>query len=170
MQIDWIRVWGRPLPLGRRAAAQPLERFSERHDAVYAGVAPRLRNHVVRDSRYLNWRYVESPRAYRLFEATGGGFGVVGFTKRRGVKLGLVMELVAEPGDVPALVRGAFAAARGCVVLLAVPSPTLPRARLARHGFLPTPYRLDFIGKGLAEPLDPRPQAWSVSFGDTDYF
>jgi hypothetical protein len=51
-----------------------------------------------------------------------------------------------------------------------VPSPTLPRARLARHGFVPTPYKLDFMGRGLAEPLDARPRAWSVSFGDTDFF
>jgi GNAT superfamily N-acetyltransferase len=171
-QIDRTRVWARALPLGigRRASVQPLERFGERHDAVYVGVSPRLRNHVVRDSRYLNWRYVESPRRYGLFEATGGGFAVVGFAKRRGVRLGLVMDLVAEPDDASALIRGALTAARGSVALLAVPSPTLPRARLARHGFVPTAYRLDFMGKGLAAPLDARAKAWSVSLGDTDFF
>jgi GNAT superfamily N-acetyltransferase len=169
-QIDRTRVWAKPLPIGRRTGTQPVERFAERHDAAYAVVAPRLRNHVVRDSRYLNWRYVDSPRRYRLLEAESGGFAVVGFTKRRGITLGLVMELVSEPADAAALVRGSVAAARGSAALLAVPSPSLPRARLARHGFVPTPYRLDFMGKGLAEPLDARPKAWSFSFGDTDFF
>lgn len=169
-QIDWTRAWARALPLGLRGGTRPLERFGERHDEVYASVAPRLRAHVVRDSRYLNWRYVESPRRYRLLEAPGGGFAAVGFTRRGGLPLALVMDLVGEAGDVNALVRGALAAARGCVALLVVPTPILTRARLARHGFVPTPYRLDFMGRGLAEPLDTRPEAWSFSFGDMDFF
>ena len=80
------------------------------------------------------------------------------------------MELVARDEDVSMLLRGALAAARGSAALLAVPSPVLPRARLLGHGFLPTTYRLDFMGKGLAQPLDARSEAWTVSFGDTDFF
>jgi hypothetical protein len=68
------------------------------------------------------------------------------------------------------LLRAALAAARGAVALLAVPTPVLTRARLLRHGFVPTQYRLDLIGKGLAEPLEERPEAWTVSLGDTDYY
>jgi hypothetical protein len=124
----------------------------------------------VRDSRYLNWRYVDSPREYRLLEVDGGSFAVVGYTRKRGLRLALLMELVARNEDRGALLRGALAAARGSAALLAVPSPVLPRARLLRHGFLPTTYRLDLMGKGLAEPLDARSEAWTVSFGDTDFF
>jgi Acetyltransferase (GNAT) domain len=170
-QIDRRRVWARPLPIGRRTArARAVERFGERHDGTYASAAPRLRNHVVRDSRYLNWRYADSPRRYGMLESEDGGFAVVGFTKRRGLRLALLMELVPAGRDVGALLHGALAAARGCVAVLAVPSPALPRSRLLRHGFLPTPYRLDLMGKGLAEPLDARSGAWSVSLGDTDFF
>jgi hypothetical protein len=169
-QIDWRRVWARPLPIGRRGKARRLERFEERHETVAAASAPRYRNHVLRDSRYLNWRYVESPREYRLFEADLGGFGVVGFTRKRGVKLALILDLVGEDDDVGLLIRGALAAARGSVALLAIPSPTLPRARLLRYGFVPTRYKLDLIGKGLAEPLDSRSEAWTVSLGDTDFY
>jgi hypothetical protein len=169
-QIDRRRVWARVLPAGRRRATRRLERFEERHEAAYTEAAAQLRNHLVRDSRYLNWRYPDSPRSYRLLESDPGGFAVVGFTKRRGLRLALLMELVAGSAAVGALLRGALAEARGCVALLAVPSPALPRPRLLRHGFLPTPYRLDFMGKGLAEPLDARSQAWTVSFGDTDFF
>jgi hypothetical protein len=168
-QIDQRRVWARPLPLGRKRGRR-LDRFEERHETVAAAAAPRLGNHVLRDSRYLNWRYVESPREYRMLEANLGGFAVVGFTRRAGLRIGLLMELVAEDEEVAVLLRGALAAARGSAALLAVPSPILPRARLLRHGFLPTRYRLDFIGKGLAEPLDSRSEAWTVSLGDTDFF
>jgi hypothetical protein len=168
-QIDRRRVWARPLPVGRRGLPSP-KRFEARHEDTYAGHVHVLRNHVVRDSRYLNWRYVDSPREYRLLEADGGGFAVLGYTRKRGLRLALLMELVAGNEDRGALLRGALAAARGSAALLAVPSPLLPRARLLRHGFLPTAYRLDFMGKGLAEPLDARSEAWTVSFGDTDFF
>lgn len=169
-QIDRRRVWARALPLGRRRSARPLDRFEERHETVAAAAAPRMRNHVLRDSRYLNWRYVESPRGYRMLEADLGGFAVVGFTRRRGLKLGLVMELVGPDEEVSLLLSGALAAARGATALLAVPSPVLTRSLLLRRGFVPTRYRLDLMGKGLAEPLDSRSQAWTVSLGDTDFF
>jgi hypothetical protein len=168
-QIDRRRVWARPLPLGRKRARR-IDRFEERHETVAAAAAPRLGNHVLRDSRYLNWRFAESPREYRMLETERGGFAVVGFTRRRGLRIGLLMELVAEDEDVRDLLRSALAAARGSAALMAVPSPILPRTRLLRHGFVPTRYRLDFMGKGLAEPLDGRSRSWTVSLGDTDFF
>ena len=168
-QIDRRRVWARLLPLGRRRGRR-LERFEERHEAVAAAAAPRMRNHVLRDSPYLNWRYADSPRGYRMLDADLGGFAVVGFTRRRGLRLGLLMELVGEEEEVRVLLSGALAAARGSAALLAVPSPLLSRSRLLRRGFVPTPYRLDFMGKGLSEPLDDRSKAWTVSLGDTDFF
>jgi hypothetical protein len=170
-QIDRRRVWARPLPLGlRRRTARRIDRFEDRHETVAAAAGPRLRNHLLRDSRYLNWRYAESPREYRMLDAPLGGFAAVGFTRRRGLKIALVMELIAEDEDVASLVRGALAAARGSLALLAVPSPVLSRSRLLRHGFVPTRYRLDFMGKGLAETLETRSEAWTVSLGDTDFF
>lgn len=167
-QIDRRRVWARPLPVGRRGVRAT--RFRPENEAAYAAAAPRLGNHLVRSRDYLDWRYADSPRGYRIVEAPQGGFAVVGFTRRRGLRLGLLMELVAESEEAGPLVRAALAEARGTAALLAVPSPCLPRARLARHGFVPTPYRLDFMGKGLAEPLDARSDAWTVSLGDTDFF
>jgi GNAT superfamily N-acetyltransferase len=168
-RIDRRRVWARPLPIGRKRVRR-LERFEERHETVAAAAAPRFRNHVLRDSRYLNWRYVESPRDYRMLEADLGGFAVVGIARRRGVRLALLMDLVAEDAEVGVLLSGALAAARGSVALLAVPSPVLTRSILLRRGFVPTRYRLDLMGKGLSEPLDSRSEAWTFSLGDTDFF
>ena len=167
-QIDRRRVWARPLPIGRRGTR--VARFDARHERAYAAIAPRLGNHVSRGRAYLEWRYADSPREYRILEAPRGGFAVVGFTRRRRLRLGLLMELVAGTEEVGPLLRAALAEARGAAALLAVPSPCIPRTRLTRHGFVPTPYRLDFMGKGLTEPLDARSQAWTVSLGDTDFF
>ena len=168
-RIDRRRVWARPLPIGRKRARR-IDRFEERHETAAAAIAPRLRNHVLRDSRYLNWRFAESPRGYRIVDAPLGGFAVVGFTRRGGLRVALVMELIGEDDDLGALVPAALAAARGSLVLLAVPSPVVPRSRLLRHGFVPTRYHLDLMGKGLAEPLDSRSEAWTFSLGDTDFF
>ena len=168
-QIDRRRVWARPLPLGRKRRRR-LERFEERHETAAAAAAPRMRNHALRDRRYLNWRYADSPRGYRMLDADLGGFAVVGFTRRRGLKLGLLMELVGGDEEVSLLLSGALAAARGSAALLADPSPVLRRSLLLRRGFVPTRYRLDFMGKGLSEPLDDRSEAWTVSLGDTDFF
>ncbi len=136
-RIDRRRVWARPLPIGRKRARR-IERFEQRHETAAAAIAPRLRNHVLRDSRYLNWRFAESPRGYRMLEAPLGGFAVVGFTRRRGLRIALVMELIGEDEDLGLLVPAALAAARGSLGLLAVPSPLLSRSRLLRHGFVPT--------------------------------
>lgn len=167
-QIDRRRVWARVLPRGRRGASLPA--FEERHERAYEAVAPRLGRHVRRSRAFLAWRYTSSPRGYRAVETASGGFAVVGFTHRRGRRLGLLMDLVGAAEDVDPLLRAALADARGSLALLAVPTPVLTRVHLARRGFLPTPYRLDFMGKGLTQPLDDRSSAWTVTLGDTDFF
>ena len=191
-QIDRRRVWLRPLraALGRlarrrlpdglaasrspgdagRVAVRRLDRFGGETNAAYTALAPRLGNHVVRDARYLNWRYLDGPKDYRAF-ASPGGFAVVGHARRRGASLALVMELIAPRDELPALLRRCLAEARGGPdALLVVPSPLLARAVLARHGFVPTRVLLDFMGKGLTRPLDAEAGHWSVSLGDTDFF
>lgn len=187
-RIDRRRVWARPLrgALGRLRGRRPrggparrggdlgavsrVERFDAATDRLYERVAPRLGNHLVRDARYLNWRYVESPRHYRAL-ASEDGFAVVGHDERRGAALATLLELVAEPAGASALLRACVReAAGGADALLAVPSRCLPRGMLARHGFAPTPFRLDFLGKGLVDPLDARSRAWTISLGDTDFF
>jgi hypothetical protein len=186
--IDRRRVWARPLrgaarqvlrrgtgtalgPISVRgnAGVERVETFDPSVDAVYAALAPRLGNHVVRDSGYLNWRYCASPREYRCLRSANG-FAVVGRTVRKGRSLALLMELLAPPAEASALVRRCVAEARGAAALLALPSPLLPKSTLRRLGFLPTPSRLDFMGKGVAGPLDADPSHWGLSLGDADFF
>jgi hypothetical protein len=167
-QIDRRRVWARVAPRGRKGT--PLDVFEDRHESAYRAVAPALQSHVVRSRDFLAWRYTSSPRGYRAVETPAGGFAVVGFTERRGRRLGLLMDLVGAAGEVDRLLRAALAEARGALAVLAVPTPVLTRRHLARRGFIPTPYKLDLMGKGLARPLDTRSSAWTVTLGDTDFF
>lgn len=166
-RIDRRRVWARVAPRGRKGVV--LGTFEERHEAAYRAVAPRLGCHVVRSREYLDWRYTSSPRGYRAVETDRGGFAVVGDTERRGRRLGVLMDLVGADGEVDRLLSAALAEARGSLALLAVPTPVLTRRHLARRGFVPTTYRLDFMGTGLAQPLDARSSAWTFTLGDTDF-
>jgi len=184
-QIDRRRVWGRPLTaaLARRlrrsdAAATPavdgdrtaaLTRFGPEQEAAYEALAPRLGNHVVRSARYLQWRYLDSPRGYAAF-ASSEGFAVLGSVPRGRLVAGLVLELVAPPDQAGALLSRCARESRDADVLLAVPSPLLTQRVLGRHGFVPLPTRLDFMGLGLAQPLDARADAWTLALGDTDFF
>lgn len=167
-QIDRRRVWARIAPFGRTGTR--LQAFADGHEGAYRAVASTLANHVVRSRDHLAWRYTSSPRGYRAVETPAGGFAVVGFTRRRGRRLALLMDLVGGPADVDRLLRASLAEARGALALLAVPTPVLTRRHLARRGFVPTPYRLDFMGKALAQPLAARSAEWTVTLGDTDFF
>ena len=188
-QIDRRRVWIRPLrPLLRRllrrqpgggGLAPPradsgivrrVDRFGTDADAAYATAAPSLLNHLVRDARYLNWRYLDSPRDYRALSASAG-FAVVGHKLHRGISTAYVAELVAPRSQARALLSRCLAeASGGAEIVVAVPSPTLPRTLLASSGFVPSTVVLDFMGKGLGQPLDDGREAWSVTLGDTDFF
>ena len=184
-QIDRRRVWGRVLRgvvarrVGHRGVpsvgdpgdpgVERLERFGPAQEDIYRAVAPTLRNHMIRDARYLQWRYLDSPRGYSAF-ATQDGFAVLGHVQRGRVSTALLMELVAPAGQARALLSRCVRDARAADILVAVPSPTLTTSLLARSGFVPLPTRLDYMGHGLSHPLEVRGSEWTVSLGDTDFF
>ncbi|MEO5634394.1 hypothetical protein [Gaiella sp.] len=115
-QIDRRRVWGRPLrgAMTRRVGRQGttsgrpdspvhrIERFGPEHEAAYRAAAPILGNHVIRDVRYLQWRYLDSPKGYSAF-ATANGFAVLGHVQRGRISTALLMELVAPAHEAPPL-------------------------------------------------------------------
>lgn len=187
-QIERRRVWGRPLraALTRRfpgrsrspsvdavgedtGGVRVLSRFDADQERAYRALASSYRNHIVRDVRYLQWRYLDSPRGYTAY-ASRDGFAVLGRRPRGRLAAGLVMELVAPAEQARHLLARCARDARDADVLLAVPSPATPRSLLARCGFAPLPTRLDYMGRGLSIPLDARGSAWTISLGDTDFF
>jgi GNAT superfamily N-acetyltransferase len=159
-----LRMWARPLPsvLRPRSSADRVERFEGDSDAASAWP-----NHIVRDARYLNWRYVDSPKGYECFRSSDG-YAVLGHKRQRGQPIALVADLVAD--DPGTLLRACLAAAqRGTRAVFALPGPR-QRHHYARLGFVPTNRCLDFMGLQLAGNLNVDPFAWRFTLGDTDFF
>ncbi|MFL5981782.1 MAG: GNAT family N-acetyltransferase [Gaiellaceae bacterium] len=158
--IGQLRIWARPFPVGGKEA-DPVGEFEHDDDAASAWAS-----HIVRDAEYLNWRYLDSPREYAAYRATGG-YVVVGHKRHRGRAVALVADLV---GPTRRLLRACIAAVRpGTHLLFGVPGPG-EAAAYASCGFVPTPRTLNFMGKALAGPLETDARAWRMTLGDTDFF
>lgn len=153
------RVWARVrFPRRGRLRGDAIARFDARHEARdLDGPA-----HLLKDVSWLEWRYRDSPRPYRLVEGRGG-WAVVGIGRHGGLVAGAVCEL---RGGVRALRR----AVRTCSAraVFALPNPGEERL-YAAAAFFPTPWRLHFVGRSL-DPAVPLPREWRLSLGDTDFF
>ena len=165
-EVGRLRVWARPLRgILRRGG-------SLRHGAagldVGGDAAVGWPNHVVRDAGHLQWRYIESPRGYRVV-CTEDGYAVVGRRWQRGLNTAVLVDFAATGGGARRLLRRAVALASGCQVMIALPAPD-QRRTFASLGFAPTTTSLHFMGKALAGRFDPDPAAWRFTLGDTDFF
>jgi hypothetical protein len=156
--IAKLRVWARPV-WGRTGFGWTTYVLGFDGDAA-AGWP----NHVVRDSEYLRWRYLDSPRGYELF-STEAGYAAVWPAKRH---KGRTISIVADHVGSRDLLRGARGAARARLQF-ALPPPD-QHAQYLKAGFLPTPQTLNFMGKALAGGLNSDPHAWRFTLGDTDFF
>ena len=159
-EIARYRIWVRPLPFGGRRGDVVTE-FDHAGDA-----AAEWPNHVVRDSAYLNWRYLDSPRDYAAYRV-GDGYAVLGHKQHRGRNVALVADLA---GPVRPLLQACVGAVKpGTRLVFAVPARGQEAAYVS-CGFVPTPRTLHFMGKALAGNLDVDPRAWRFTLGDTDFF
>jgi hypothetical protein len=156
-EIARYRMWARPLVPGgaEERMREPLE--------VKGDAAAGWPNHIVRDGRYLAWRYLDSPRGYESLRSKNG-YVVLG---RRG-HTALIADLVAPGSELRRLLRRAIGCAGGRV-LIAVPAPE-QRSIFLSLGFLPTHKSLHFMGKALAGRLNTNPRAWRFTLSDTDFF
>lgn len=180
---------GRPLPGGGLPPSasgvtvehglhvEPLQAFDGRADRLWARVAPSLGNATARSARYLAWRYLDSPRPYRILacfrEGKLEGIAVCGYAERRGIPAATLTELIVpeREGRVASalLDRCLHELRSGPSVLIALPPPGL-RGAFLRAGFVPTNRTLLFCLKPLGEGFDlGRPETWSFSLGDLDF-
>jgi hypothetical protein len=79
LQYQMIRDWdflfreiaggAPPRAVSGELEMRPLPRCGADHDALWQALAPAFRIAIVRDARYLNWRYADAhDRSYRMFE------------------------------------------------------------------------------------------------------
>jgi GNAT superfamily N-acetyltransferase len=93
----WMRVRARR---GERLRGGEIEGFGERHEQLAVdGPA-----HLLKDARWLDWRYRDSPRPYRLVEARGG-YAIVGIGRHRNVVAGAICEHVGGAAPLRAAVQ-----------------------------------------------------------------
>ncbi len=159
-EIGRLRVWARPL-IGQAPAPAAAARFDDPADS-----AADWPNHVVRDAEHLNWRFVDSPRGYRVVR-TESGHAVVGRARKR-VEIAVLADMVAPEGELRSLVRRA-AALSSARAMIALPAPE-QRSIFLSLGFVPAPYTLRLMGKALTGTLSTDPAAWRLTLGDTDFF
>jgi GNAT superfamily N-acetyltransferase len=155
--IGELRVWARLV--SAKVSGEAVSSLDLGRDA-----ASSWPNHVIRDEKYLRWRYLDSPRGYEAV-ANDGGYAVVWPAKRH--KARTIAVLADHVGDTD-LLGEARRRARSRL-LFALPAPEQRGTYLAA-GFLPTPQTLNFMGKALAGRLNTDPRAWRVTLGDTDFF
>jgi GNAT superfamily N-acetyltransferase len=180
-ELSRLRLWARPQSLRAREsrlrdlAGETLDRFGDETDDVYRRAGADWGNHMVRSASYLNWRFVDSPRPYRILaERRAGaleGWAVVTHRRFRGHPVGVVADLIAVTAHAArSLLRRAARAARGQALVALV--PPRERTRYLAAGFVPTHMALRLIGRPLAPGIELSTEraAWHLTLGDTDLF
>lgn len=191
------RVWVRPLEpvsLGRalagRAVPAPdtwpmgVSTFEQhglgvsRLDASPEGLSALIgqEDRSVTSTRFVEWRYFESPRDYRCFGAFDNGrlrgFAAIARSTLHGVTGISLAELIVAEGDTAAaralLAACVREAGSGFVCLFAAGPRSALRAAFVRSGFMPTPRRLRLLGKRLSGD-GPLPSSLSFVLGDLDF-
>ena len=167
---------------------RPIERFGAETDELWRAFGSGLECAAVRDSRWLNWRFVDRPQSdYRSVGLDDGERRLRALVTscvldKHGGRIFYVMEAFARPGEeraLAALLRHelAEAADRGADAALAwCPSKAPNRSAYRRAGFLPLPERLrpvriHFGAKPLGRDLPSAAregERWYVSYFDSD--
>lgn len=152
----WVRPPAPPLRLGR-FRVEELRTIPEGVEAL-AGTA----NGPIADAAYLEWRYLRSPRAYRVLGAFEGETlrGLLALRPRRG-RLSVVGHAL---GDVRQLLRAA-GSPRPAIALV----PREQRGSFALAGFAPAPKSIRVLGKQL-RPHGSLAGRWQFQLGDFDVF
>jgi len=140
---------------GKKPVIKEDQVFDARYDAFWQKVQSDYKNIIVRDSKFLNWRYLENPRRqYKVFSASDSksniiAYVVVRISRFNMMKVGYVVDILSEKTYAGyyasfLLIRKACSYFKqnavdliGCVVL-----PNSPYFRMfLKNGFCPCPPR-----------------------------
>ena len=164
-RLDWDelwhgRIWARPpLPPIRRGALRIEELTAIPGEVDGLGSTT---NGQITDAAFLQWRYLGSPRAYRVLGAFRGESleGLLALRPSRG-RVAVVCHAL---GEVAQLLRST-ASARPAIALV----PRVQRATFLAAGFLPTPKPIRVLAKRL-RPEGNLDGPWQFQLGDFDVF
>jgi len=163
-----LRIWVRPKRLRKRGeggfrAPVSCPPFESRHEASFGDA-----HCFVHDVAYLDWRYAQSPREYLRIDGDRG-WAVVTHAVWHGFSSAVICD--AAGTGLPSLLRRC-AGSVDADLAVAMVNPGEERSYLAA-GFVPTPRKIRFIGKRIADGAPELPKqraAWRFSLGDMDFF
>ena len=179
----WLVFPERRTPARATVETRPVtEPFDDAYDALWERVAPHFDFIAERKTRYLEWKYRRVPHvSYDVFEAHRdgelSGYIVLRLTKRNGVPLALLVDLLARPEDkatIGALLDQAFAWARerGAARMQTFTFDRRIASRLANKGFMRIESPMQFCVRIRSDHVDERffrdTSRWHVTFGDSD--
>jgi GNAT superfamily N-acetyltransferase len=158
--------------------------FPETVTALFEECARNFENLTVRDYGYLHWRYDRNPRhSYEILLGYRGrklaGYCVTGQIERKGLRVGLIVDILSDPSDrelTASLVTAAIETMKRAKMHIAsclLPSKSPYRAVLRRLGFILPMRRFPFIVRANSESLPAGALAdtagWHITFGDGDF-
>ena len=169
------------VPPGLRMEA--IHRFDSRFDDLWREEASAYDIAVSRDSSYLNWRYIDSPKEYKIFavgnDRTLKGFIVLGCYDEE-VRRGRIVDILARNSDrtvIDLLLNKAishFIREKMDVITCWMLEHWAVHGALIDKGFVPrkTPHNL--IARSYVDHLSNHYLAntarWYVTMGDSDYY
>lgn len=165
-------------------AVHEVHTFDERFDALWQRVADDYRVAVVRDSRYLTWRFLQRPDAqYTILAATRGaevvGYLVLRSATAQAVRRGYLVDFLVQDRSAPlfaSLLEHGITHLRETGATAISCRATLPPYRrvLYRHAFVPWrwgPRSYLRVNVNLPDPAREvfcHPQHWFITMGDGD--
>ena len=159
-------------------------RFPKEVDDLFRRCSGRFQNIVVRDYEYLKWRYEDHPtNSYHIFLGYRGdtlqGYCVCGNAVRKGIEIGLVMDLFMDPDDQDMATSLAGRAVEYmaeqdmmlAACFLTSQSPFL--RRLKSLGFICPAKTFTYVIRINSDRLDlgtlKCAGGWHITFGDADF-
>jgi hypothetical protein len=163
--------------------------FTSEYDSLWDKFSSNISISVVRDSKYLNWRFIDNPTEnYLIYSATYNdslvGFIVINIKNKHDGKIGYVMELIFDPmypfvpNSLLAYAINIFKSESVDVALAWCFEHSLPYPHLRKSGFYKLPiflrqielhfgYKILKCKNDLSEVLS-NPKAWYISYSDSD--
>ncbi len=165
----------------------PLERFDERADVLWRRARDTARIICIRDSVFLNWRFVTRPRSmYRIFGALKGhdlvGYIVVSSEQRPRKKLGLIEDILVANEDpdraliIDALIEKgvSYLRSQGAEQVNTFILQHAYRRRMARMGFFRYPSDYVIVARSFKPDITQahlcNPDNWFLTMADTDWY
>ncbi|MBC2696163.1 MAG: GNAT family N-acetyltransferase [Desulfobacteraceae bacterium] len=160
-----------------------ISRFDSRFDDLWSKEADHYEVAVIRDSQYLNWRYVECPALYKIYSARENG-SIKGFIVlgcfQEDIKRGRIVDIFVEKGrkdiaDV-LIARGINYFIEECIDVITCwmleQWPIIES--LIKRGFVKRETHHDFVVRSYTDEFPNEYFAdkskWYLTMGDSDYY